>query len=854
MKSNLIIPSALLRAICVLWCVLSVSIVSGQHKNRIFESFDVEQGLSSNWVRDIAQDKKGYIWLATSDGLNRFDGYNFKVYKRNEEDSKSLLVNYVRSIFVDNEDVLWVGYNGGISRYDAHLDAFSHFTNNPNNPSSISSDKISDITGDSKGNLWVATKDQGICQLDKITYNFRSYKHTNEQVNIQHVLHCDRKDRLWIGTMAAGIKVFDIPSKQYKMEIGSQPGMQNLFVTAVFEDAQGGIWVGTAKDGLYYFNEAQQLFERITTVPQDRMVAAIHQDVDGIIWVSSENAGLYLLDPKTQQSVNVRHNKYIPNTLGHNSINSILRDNANNMWLGTFASGVDLYKVPNNRFGHIVNDPSSTNSLSHNAVLCFAEASDKKLWIGTDDGGLNVYDPVTEKFRLYNKQNTAHSLTSDVILSVYEDKQKNIWVGTYLEGLLVMDSKTGKFKTKIPAHSFGSLLEDASSNFWLGSWRDGLFLYDRDRNTHKAFIHKDKDPSSLSDNFIYHVYEDKQKNIWVCTAMGLNLLEDKNTGKFRRFMNDPGNPNSLGDNTVYHCFEDSKGRFWVGTAGGLSVMNRDSIKFYTYKEKHGLANNSVLGIQEDESGKIWVSTNKGISCFDPQTRTFKNYDKSDGLQSNQFNIKALARLSSGELLFGGINGYNRFDPKDIRENEKLPAVTIKRLRAYNKNENNNHRKNQTIYNPEQKLVFDHTLSNLNIDFVAFNYANTKKVKYAYKLDGHDHDWHYTDLPTPVSYTNLLPGNYTFVAKAANEDGHWNEEGAKLTITIEPPFWSSWWVRVVGIAAAVALVYYLYKKKYVTIIRKQRILESRVQVKNKLIEEHQEQIDALKNELEGTQRN
>ncbi|HVD99204.1 MAG TPA: two-component regulator propeller domain-containing protein [Cytophagaceae bacterium] len=816
-----------------------------QQKSMVFEQFDVEKGLSSNWVRDIAQDKQGYIWLATSDGLNRFDGYSFKTYQNDENDPKSLMTNYIRCIFVDSENILWVGYNDGLSRYDADKDGFAHFTSNPNNVSSLSSNKISDITCDSKGNLWIATRDAGICNLDKNTYKFHSYKSPdNPKVNSQYTLHCDRKDRLWIGAYEAGISLFDVPSKKYVPLAAEGNGLEGKFVTAIYEGNDGKIWVGTAKNGLYLYDEAARKFISNTIIPKDKMIVSICQDNDGNIWVSEENAGLYILDLKTNAIKNLRHNKFIQNSIGHNSINTIIKDMNGNIWLGTFASGVNLYKVPNNRFGHFFNDPLNPNSLSHNAVLAFAEDSEHNLWIGTDDGGLNKYNSTTNKFEFFNKKNTP-SLLSDVIISVYEDKRKNIWVGTYLEGLHLFDVKKKTFSRKLPGYSFGSMLEDSEGNLWLGGWRDGLFLYDRDQNTFKNFQQLEKDPTSLSDNFVYYVYEDKRKNVWVCTSVGLNLIEDKEKGKFRHFMKDPGNPNSLANNAVYHCYEDSKGRFWIGTAGGLCQMHRDSIKFITYKEKDGLANNNVLGILEDNEGKLWLSTNKGISCFDPETKVFKNYNKSDGLQSNQFNVKAQYKLSTGELLFGGINGYNRFDPKDIHTNKNVPTVAIKDIQVSG---NNKDAAKKMILSPVKDITLKSSQSNLTFDFVAFNYTNTQKVKYAYKLEGFDADWNYVDNPAPVHYTNLDPGTYFFKVKAANEDGIWNETGTQIAVTITPPFWASWWFRILVLAGITVAAIYIYRRNYSVVVRKQRILEDRVKEKTKQIIEHKEKIDALKLEL------
>jgi ligand-binding sensor domain-containing protein len=838
----------LYRTILVILLFVSFPLFA-QEKSMVFDHYDVESGLSTNWIRDLAQDKQGYIWMGTTDGLNRFDGYNFKTYTHSEDDPKSILVNFIRSVHVDNENILWVGYNDGLSRYDADKDGFKHFKSSPNNISSIVSDKIADLTSDSKGNLWIATRDKGICQLDKITYKFHSFpNHENGLANSQYVMHCDKKDRLWIGTYNAGISVFDINTKKYLPLDQVTKALDKKFVSSIFEDKQGKIWIGTAKDGVFCYDEKTNQLQAISQISKEKLILSICEDDEGKIWIAAENLGLFIYTPTDGTVVNLLHNKFVQNGIGHNSVNTIMKDNNGNIWIGTFASGVDLYKVPNNKFGHFFNDPTNPNSLSHNSVLCFSEDKDKNIWIGTDDGGLNCYNKATNKFELYTKSSKPNSLTSNVILSLYEDSKDNLWVSTYQEGLLLMNKKTKSFQVKIPSMSFGSMLEDREGNFWLGGWRDGVFLYDRTAQTYKVYKQMDNDPSSISDNFVYYVYEDKRGSIWACTSVGLNKLEDKKSGKFRRFFNDPGNPNSLCDNTVYHCFEDSKGRFWIGTAGGLCQMNRDSIKFYSYKEKNGLANNNVIGITEDAQGKLWLSTYKGISYFDPETKVFKNYNKSDGLQSNQFNGRAVLKLSSGELLFGGTNGYNRFDPKDIVLNPKPPQVAIKDVHAFDNKNKDKGGLRKEFPNPTHDIVLEPSQTNLMFDYVAFNYNNTKKVKYAYKLEGFDSDWNYTDKPSPVNYTNLDYGTYYFKVKAANEDGVWNEEGTQIAVTISPPFWASWWFRGFVLTALVFVIYYVYRKNYSLVIRKQKILESRVKEKTKQILEHKEEIDALKMEL------
>jgi ligand-binding sensor domain-containing protein len=818
-----------------------------QQKNILFEKYDVECGLNTNHIRDLTQDQLGYIWIATVDGLNRFDGYSMKSFRHNKENTKSLKENYINSIFIDSENLLWICYKGGISRYEPDKEEFSHYVHNPNDITSISSNKVSDATCDSKGNLWIATGDNGLCHLDKSTYHFQSFKHPeNTPKNSQYTVLCDKKDRLWIGTYNAGISLFDTKTKKYHSFGEKGSGIEDCFIMSIFEDNKGIVWVGTSGFGLFYFDEKEQRFLCKNSIPTAYAIVSISQDLKGNIWASGENNGLYIFNETSAQLTRVVHNKYISNGLSHNSVNSMKRDKDGNIWLGTFANGINLYKAQNNRFGHIFNDPMNTNSLCHNAILSFTEDKDKNLWIGTDDGGLNKYDQTTNTFTWFSKTSTTNPSKSNIFLSLYADAQDKIWMGTYLDGLQVYDKKTKIFTQKVSNTSFGSIVEDKQSNLWLGSWGKGLYKYNKGTNTFVTFTHKADDNTSLSDDFVLYVYMDKRGILWVCTTEGLNRLDDPETGKFRRFMNDPGNPNSLGNNFISHCYEDSKGRFWIGTAGGLSLMNRDSIKFITYSEKHGIANESVSGILEDNAGNLWLSTNKGLTCFNPDTKTFKNYDKSDGLQSNQFSVKAQYKLSSGELLFGGINGYNRFLPSEITTNKNIPMLVIKDFKAIDKTQKNQN--NIDLTWPREGITVSNKQSNLVFDFVAFNYTNTKKVKYAYILEGYDDEWKYTNNPTPVNYTNLDPGNYIFKIKAANEDGLWNDTGASLSVTIEPSIWSSWWIKTLLVMSFLYVLYFIYKKKYAVVVKTQKQLENIVKEKSDEIRRQKEKIEALSMKL------
>lgn len=832
------------------WIVLLLPVFSAlaQQKELMFENYTSEQGLSSNWVRDIDQDSLGYMWMATNDGLNRFDGYRFKVYRKEEGNPRSLPSHFIRCMHVDRGGKLWVGFNGGLSEYIKETDDFTNYTFNPNNPSSLPSNKIADVTSDSKNTLWIITREYGLCKYNSGDYSFTRTPYPQAKTGDFNKMYCDSKDRIWIATNGNGLICYDIKSGKYE-GIVDQPAQH---VTYIFEDSNKRLWIGTRDEGLGYVENGR--FIPSGLVPKNQIIASISEDSHKQLWVSVENQGVMIMDPANVKLIrNITHSQFAPYGLSHNSINSFLLDRDNNFWIGTFAQGVNLLKEPNNLFGHHFHNPVNSNTLSYDATLSFLE--DKEgLWIGTDNGGLNFVDNKTKQFRHFNKKNT--QLPSDVILSLALNGNDKLWVGTYQAGLVSMDKKSGRCESLLPKESIGSLAMDEKNKIlWIGTWGSGIFKYDVQARKITQFKGSPEDPKTLNDNFIFYVYMDKANRMWCCTSTGLHLLENAETGAFRRFVKDPDNVRSIVSNTVYDCFEDAKGRFWIGTSEGLCLMSRDSLNF-TRISPDKFSNENILCIQDDEFGNLWISTNKGLNCYNHETGQVRIYGKKDGLQSDQFSNKAQAKLSTGEIIFGGVNGYNRFFPKDFVKLKGSHDVMIQSFWVLDSEvpvskEKTKHYSIPFHISLLNEVQMPDDLNSVRFEFVSLDYNNAERLNYAYMLEGFDTDWRIADQSRIASYTNLDPGTYRLKIKCWLFGETQDRPVKELIINIKHPFWQTWWFIGLMLIAGGFAVYQLYKLSVSALKRRQVMLEDKVKERTRQIEKQKEQIEHLYLELEDS---
>ncbi|MEO5563938.1 MAG: two-component regulator propeller domain-containing protein, partial [Chitinophagaceae bacterium] len=552
-------------------------------------------------------------------------------------------------------------------------------------------------------------------------------------------------------------------------------------------------------------------------------------------------------------------------SLNNNSVYAIYKDTKSNMWLGTFNGGVDMVNADGNKFAHYKHI-LSRNSLSNNNVLCIYEDSRKNIWIGTDGGGLNLFDPLTGKFVCFkNEKNNKNSICGNYVLSVCEDRKGNIWVGTWGSGVTVFNKEMNIFRhfknepanpNSLSSNNAWKIFQDKDANIWVGTYGGGLNMFDGDK-TFTRFQSDANNKSSISSNNVQSILEDENGELWITTDGGGINKFDKRTKAFTSFLHDD-TKNSLADNKAGSIYLDSDKNLWICTMAGLSFMDKRTGQFTNYTTADGLPNNVIFGILEDRRHQLWVSTNKGISKFDRSKKTFKNFDITDGLQANEFKQQAYCKSHTGKMYFGGINGFNEFFPDSIKENSFVPPLVITGFQIFNKevaiatNDEGESPLRSSITETKD-ITISHKSSVISFEFASLNYTIAEKKQYEYMLEGFDQKWNNIGTRRTATYTNLDPGKYVFKVRGLNNDGTWSEAVTSLSLTIEPPFWLTWWFKTLAALVVIGSVLMVFRVR-VKVITKQKVrLQQKVKERTDEVERQKEKLSANVLELEEAQK-
>jgi two-component sensor histidine kinase/streptogramin lyase len=571
------------------------------------------------------------------------------------------------------------------------------------------------------------------------------------------------------------------------------------------------------------------------------------------------------MDRKTKQIQRYLHDDIDQYSINGNSIYAICQDRQHNIWLGTFSAGINLYKSSTSNFIHY-RHTSSPNSLSNNFVLDIFEDSKKNTWIATDGGGVNVKRAGTDSFIHYKKQQ--NGLSGNYVLVIREMMDGDIWMGSWGDGISIYNPQTKTFKylkhdpdnsNSISSNYIYSIVQTKDKKIWIGS--AGVDCYDEETKKFEHYKHDDNDSNSISSNLILSLFEDRKGNLWVGTYdNGLNVL-DQSKKAFTHYVYH-NNANSISNNTIPDIFEDSKGNLWVSTFHGLNKFDRERKKITTYTSEDGLPANTIYATREDYQGNIWISTNNGLSIYNTSTASFKNYTVHDGLQGDEFKPHSAFRASNGNLYFGGIGGFNVFNPDQLKENLEFSPVEITSFQIFNKpvvisqNKAKSPLDQDISETKSVKLSYNETV--ISFEFAALDFiATPEKKKYAYILEGFDKDWNYVGSRNSAYYTNLSPGHYHFKIKYQNSFGVWSPIYSKLEVTVVPPFWLTWWFKTMIATIAVGIAY-AYLKMRIHSIKSQKIkLEKQVSEKTKeilvqkdVLEVQQQEINKKNNSLEG----
>lgn len=762
------------------------------------ENFIIEKGLSQNTVRTIIQDKKGFLWFGTWDGLNKYDAYKFIIYNK----ENGLSNTGIHCLYEDKNGVIWIGTENGLNKLMRSSQKIIQYFHDPGNPNSITNNKIHSIVEDNNGKLWIGTE-RGLNQFDPVSEKFTPYLHKpqdNSSLRSNRItnLYFDNQESLWIGTYYGLIK-FDI-STQMLSRFYNRPedslSLSNNLIRTIFQDRSGVLWIGT-EEGLNKFDYKTQQFTTFTNdinninSLSNNKVYALYEDNEELLWIGTYGGGVDIFNKKNNTFSHYKHSADNINSLSNNKVYCIYEDKNANIWIGTY-SGVNKVDRSSSKFRHFTHIPRKDNCLSSKIVWSFYEDITGVVWIATNNG-INLYNKQSGEFSLIKKEEyQQNSLSSNNIKTIFKDKEGIYWIGTEDAGIDRLDVKNWEFenfqhlpnnKNSLCDNSIWIIFEDSKGYMWIGT-DNGLSKYDSKNHKFTNFRHDPLDSNTICGNTVYDVYEDTDGKLFFCTKNGL-CTYNKDLDNFFTHSFKKDNDKIIKDLRIMSMYKDKEGIFWFGTMGeGLLKYdpNKQVSKFYT--KKHGLPNNIIYAALEDDSSKLWLSTNWGLSKFNKKTESFNNYDIEDGIQSYEFNGGAAYKSPTGEMFFGGMNGFNSFFPDEIKPIENIQTLVITALKIFNKETNMEYFDGDTIRLPYNDNFF-------SFEFSALDYINPLKNKYQYILENVDKDWVKTDASQRYAeYKNTKAGTYTFKVKASNNDKVWNDEGISLTVVIIPPWWNT----------------------------------------------------------------
>lgn len=825
-----------------------------QSRHLNFTSLAAKDGLVSNAVNSILKDRYSLMWFATDDGLNKFDGTNFTAYRHRPGDSSSLRANEVLTLHEDKSGNLWIGTSGGgLSLYDRKKDTFIHFPLGANAPQLPSNAVIMDISSDTSGRVWIAQfenlfmLDPGTRHISKI--NLDTGNGDMPAKRTPNCIFVDRQQQIWVGT-SQGLYRYSSSTGKVKHIANNKPGFsqRDNEIKSITGDSNGQIWVGTLT-GLYTLQPDGAgiiPYHPATGMPllDNKQVNCIEPDKDHQLWIGTEE-GLIILNTNANTA-----DHYLPDddniySLTSESIKCVYIDQQGVYWLGTFRGGINKYDKNLNLFHFKPGDIFHENGHQSSIVSAFAENSEGNVLVGTDGGGLFEFNRKTEKVRPIDIPLPAKP-NKISIMTLHYARDKKLYIGTYALGLLIRNDATGSYKylakgtgaDHLYSNDIFCIKEDSKGNIWIGTNGEGLTVLKNEQVIAQYRPHAGPNEKTLPFNgYIRAIEEDAEGNIWVGSHGGGVGVYHPATGQWDIYTQ---SNSQLPADKIQALLRDSGGRMWVGTyGGGLGLFDKSRQRFINFCEKDGLQNTTIYQIVEDKAGTIWLSTNMGISSFDFISKKFRNYTHYNGVQNNNFVHASGIRLTDGDVMFGGLEGFNYFTPANLTVNKNVPVVLLTDLKVSNK----------SIIPDEDGPIKDHISvadhislaykQNFVLSFVALNYTIPRKNYYAYKLEGFDKDWNYTGTANTAAYTNLDPGEYTFHVKAGNNDGIWSTTDTRIKIYVRPPFWRTTYAYLFYLSAIGLLLLY---SRYVGItrIRKKFLLEQERQEVKRV-----QEIDRLK---------
>lgn len=824
----------------------------------VIKQLRIEDGLSQSTIFASLQDSKGYMWFATRSGLNRYDGYKFNLYFNDPKDSTSLSDDGTNSLYEDKNGNLWIGtIYGNINRFDRKTETFIYkniseiaeirpdqtddFYEYPLSFSRNQKTTITSIAEDKDGKLWIGTWGNGVIVVDK---NFKKYNHFYSDSNNPNALrtnrimdlHFDDNGRLWIATFGGGLSRLTKSIKDSKeifsfetvMHGDDEFSLSDNKLLNIFEDSENNIWVGSYYGGLILipndqtklpFGKAKINCQRCpmsSKTSSPNTVMSFAEDREHYLWIGTFGGGLIRFDKNKNESLHFFNDPFNQNSLGDNDVLSLCTDRSGIIWAGShLGAGITKIYKNNARFNHVKHDPRKENSLNDDVVWAIYKDKENILWIGTYKGGVNRYDINKNTFSYINNSSANKKISSRHVRAIEEDSYGNLWIGTYDGGLNIINKKTYKsvvYKnnpadpSSIGANQVQDILIESDSVYWIATFGGGLNKVVVKGNPlnqklrFERFKNKADDSNSISDNRVYKLYRSRDGVFWICTyGGGLNSF-DPITKKFKRYPLNSGQDDKFNIQNLMTIHEDSDGLMWLGSYGGsLTSFDRKTEKFKRYSFQEDLTSGVVYGILEDDSKNLWISSDDGIFKLTLASKEIKRYDIQDGLQSLEYSGGAYFKDIEGKLYFGGINGFNYFDPDKIKSNTFIPQVVITSIKVLN----------ESLKGLPEELVLTHKKNFITFEFSSLDYSDPQDNQYSYILEGLQDEWQVTESSSRMAtYTDLRPGTYIFKVRGSNSDGVWSENYASIKIKILYPFWETWWFITSMIILLAAFIYYL----------------------------------------------
>jgi len=804
-------------------CTLLLTLISlagllneafAQSENYQFVRYSAEKGLSHNQVNCFFKDRKGFVWIGTAGGLNRFDGYSFRIFKHDKKDSTSIDDHHINDLFEDAEGYLWISTRLGFNIYDPVTEKIDKHADKAARRFGLPDANFTRVYKTKSGDYWIYHNRLGLVKY------LPAKKQLLRVKPIEHVKMSDfREDslgNLWIVYEDGLLARLDSKTNKISYQnvlLRNQKSGKSIN-HRIFLDSDNEPWIYTVKDvsGISYLDLKNNLLINGSTSSADyklsnNIVSAVIQGPDGKIWIGTDHGGINVVDKKKKSVSLLLYNRNDPRSISQNSITSLYKDSSGMVWVGTFKKGFSNYHKNIFKFSLIQHQPADPSSLPFDDVNVFAEDRKGNIWIGANGGGLIYFNRKKNTFRQYkNIPGDPSSLSNNVVVSMFLDQSDVLWIGTYFGGLNSFDGHTFKRYLHSPADSASliddrvwEIFEDSKRRLWVGTLGDGMDLLDRGKGTfthYRPFV-----PNSISSDYIAAIIEDKNKDIWIGTAYGINVLQHS-TGKIIHYLHENGNPNSLSSDAVTSLAADRFGNIWVGTSEGLNLFDKKTGTFISYDSRHGFPDNSVLTIVVDARQNLWLGTPKGLVNFNitkrkenrPAAFAVRTYNEVDGLQGRSFNENAALRLRSGELVFGGANGFTIFSPDALEGETGNSPIVLTDFQIFNKSIKPDELLDgkavlkKTISETNQ-VTLKHSQNVFTIEFAALNFLHSEKNHYLYTLDGFNDQWFEADNNTrKVTYTNLDPGDYIF--KVRIKDNKAPESERVLKITILPPFWKT----------------------------------------------------------------